>query len=149
MPVNGAYYSWEDITVYLPNGPQLDLVSIEYSGEREVELVYGQGGAPRGAGRGNWKGLGALKMHLEQYKSLLEYVQKQNRTIFTIPPFAITVTYGNDDQGLTVDQVLGCRFKRSARKSASGDKSVDVELDFVCTEIQESGVSQTAGLNFA
>ena len=147
MPINGTYYSWEDITVLLPWGPQVDLTEIEYTGERDVESVYGQGGAPRGAGRGNWKGEGKMKMKREQYTFLLGYVAAVQKSIFTMQPFTITVNYMNNDQGMNNDQLLRCRFKKSGKKAAQGDKSLDVELEFICEDIEEDGVSQVSGLN--
>lgn len=149
MPVNGKYYSWEDLTVHLPNGVQLDLTEIEYEGSCEGESIYGQGSAPRGYGRGNYKAEGKLKMKREQYDFLLIYVASTGKSIFRLAPFTISAVYGNDAQGLSTDQVLKCRFEKSSKKAAQGDKSLDVELSFSAEDIEENGVSQAAGLNKA
>jgi len=147
MPINGAYYSWEDVVITGPFGPIANIVNIEYSGEREVESVYGQGAAPRGAGRGNWKGEGKMTLKVEDYKLLLEYAFAAQKTIYTLAPFNISVSYLNEDQGLVVDQLHRCRLQKSSKKAAQGDKSLDVELEFIFEELEEAGVSQTAGLN--
>ena len=128
-------------------GPQIDLTEISYDTERETELVYGQGGAPRGAGKGNWKGEGKLKMKLEQYNILLIYVAAVKKTLFTIAPFTITAAWINADQGLSTDQLLRCHFKKSSKKAASGDKTMEVDLEFTFEDLEENGVSQTSGLN--
>lgn len=147
MPINGAYFSWEDITITGPFGPITDVTEIEYSGEREVELVYGQGAAPRGAGRGNWKGEGKMTLKIEDYQKLVMYAVAAGKTIYTLAPFTISVAYINEDQGMVIDQLLRVRLKKTGKKAAQNDKSINVELDFVYEDQEEGGVSQTAGLN--
>ena len=147
MPVNGTYYSWEDLTVLLPNGPAIDLTEISDDVDRDLEQVYGQGSAPRGVGRGNVKCEGKLKMRRESYNQLLLFCAAPQKSIFTLPPFPITAAYGNLDQGLSTDQYMRCRFKKRSKKAAQGDKTIDVDLDFVFEDIEENGVSLLAGLN--
>ena len=147
MPINGAYFSWEDIVVAGPCGPIADISNIEYSGERDLELVYGQGAAPRGAGRGNWKGEGKMTLKLEDYQKLVIFADASGKSIYTIAPFTITVSYLNEDQGMVTDQLLRCRLKKSGKKAAQGDKTISVELEFVYEDLEEGGASQVAGLN--
>lgn len=148
MPVNGAFYSWEDIKILGPTGLLVNVASIEYSSEREIEPVYGQGAAPRGVGRGNFKGEGKLTLLKEDYDLLVLYVGGTGKGIYGLSPFTITVTYQNEDQGVRIDQLLRCRFKKVDRKAAQGDKKLEVALDFLFEDIEDSGVSQTSGLNF-
>jgi len=147
MPVNGTYYAWEDLAVLMPSGLQFDLQSIEYKHQRESEDVYGQGAAPRGEGRGNWSAEGKLVMKREGYSQFLNYVKAQQKTVYTIPKFSITAVYGNSDQGLSDDQLLRCRILEVDKKAAQGDKSLNVEVPFKFEDIEEDGVSATAGLN--
>jgi hypothetical protein len=147
MPINGTYYSWEDITALLPNGPQIDIESIEYSDERDIEHVYGQGAAPRGVGRGNYKAEGKVTLRKEGYDFLLVWVATTGKSIYSIAPFTITVAYMNTDNGLRSDQILGVRFKKKGKKAAQGDKSFSVDLEFIAEDIEENGVSSSQGLN--
>ncbi len=147
MPVNGTYYGWEDLTVLLPTGPAFDLTEINSDVTRDVELVYGQGTAPRGRGRGNFKGEGSLKMKREEYMKLQAYALAAGKSIFTLAPFTITAAYLNTDQGLSVDQYLRCTITGSKKKVAQGDKTAEVELPFVFEDLEENGQSLTAGMN--
>lgn len=149
MPINGKRFGWEDLTVFMPIGLMIDLKEIEYDTEMEVEHAYGQGSAPRGWQRGNWKGEGKMTMSREQYDLLLEYCRSQGRTIYTLPPFRITAAYVDDEGEIpaaSTDQLLGCKIKKSGKKAAQGDKSVDVELEFIFEDLEENGVSQNADL---
>lgn len=147
MPVNGAYYGWEDLTVLLPNGPQIDLTDIEYNSERELEHVYGQGSAPRGVGRGNWKGEGKLTMKREQYNLLVAYAMAAGKSIYTLSPFTITVAFMNMDQGLSTDQLIRCRFRKVGKSNSQNDKTSNVELEYLYEDQEEMGASQISGLN--
>jgi len=147
MPINGTYFAWEDLTVMLPTGPAIDLTEIEHSWDRELEHVYGQGAAPRGVGRGNLKLEGKMTMKREQYNLLLIYAKGAGKSLPRLAPFTITCVYGNEDQGTSTDQLLRVRLKHGAKTMKQGDKTSEVSLDFLFEDLEENGVSITAGLN--
>lgn len=142
MPVNGKAYDWEDITIALPNGPQVDCVSIEYSDEMEAEPQYGKGKAPRRYGTGNWKGEGKITLNREGLDSLMGYAVSTGQALYKIVPFPITVAYANDDSGIHTDVCKGVKFTKAAHKAAQGDAGFTVDLDFkILWDIERDGVS--------
>lgn len=148
MPINGEYYDWEDITIFAPTGPQLDAFSVSWKSSKELEEVYGQGGAPRGFGQGNWKGEGELGLLREQFDLLVAYAAAAGvKGVYGIKPFPITVAYTNDDSGLRNDQLIGCKITEIDTSPKQGDKRIEVMLKFAITkDIENNGVSQTSGM---
>lgn len=150
MAINGKYWAWEDLTIWLPTGLALDIMELNYKSTRDVDAVYGQGAAPRGYGRGNWKGEGDLTMKREQYDQLLLYVAAAGKTIYTLPPFAITAFFGDAELGANEDKIKGVKIKSVDKGNKQGDKSLDVKLAFeIVEDIVENGVSQVSGLKIA
>jgi len=145
MSVNGKYFSWEDITIFLPQGALLDVQDIEYSDEKEVEEVYGKGSKPVGYGRGNYKGAGKLTLKREGYDQLMAYCKTQGKAFYGLDPFPITVSYANSNDAPVTDKLKDCKFTKRDFKGAQGDKSVNVELPFIIIGgINSDGVDATA-----
>ncbi|MDP8255449.1 MAG: hypothetical protein P9M14_06860 [Candidatus Alcyoniella australis] len=142
MPINGKSYDWEDITILLPNGPQLEVTDIEYSDEMPSEGRYGKGSAPRGYGTGKWSGEGKLTLNREGYDALMGYCLAKGKAYYKLPKFNITASYANDDSGLRVDKLQGCKFNKRSFKAASGDTSNTVEVPFnIFDDLISDGVS--------
>ena len=143
MPVvNGKHYDYGDITVFLPNGPQVEAPAIEYSDEVEVSPVYGQGRIPRGYGMGQYKGEGKITLNREGFDALMAYCQAVGKPLYKLAPFNITVTYANDEEALRVDKLKGCKFKKRSFKGSEGDTKLSVEMEFVILyDIECDGVS--------
>jgi hypothetical protein len=146
MSVNGKAYDWEDITIALVNGPQVDLTDIEYSDEMPTEGQYGRGAVPRRYGQGNWKGDGKITLNREGLDALLGYCLTVGKALYKLAPFPITVVYANDDQGVHTDKIKGAKFTKAAHKAAQGDTGVKVDLDIVVLwDIERDGVSAHGG----
>ncbi len=99
-------------------------------------------------GRGNFKGDGKLTVLKEDYDLFNIYVKGTGKSIYTMSPFTITIACQNEDQGVRVDQLLRCRFKKIDHKASQGDKKLEVTLEFLFEELENDGGSQTSGLNF-
>lgn len=146
MPVNGEYYDWEDITVLLPNGPLIDIDSVEYKATKDIEEVYGQGAAPRGFGDGNIKFDGKIVLLREEYARFLLWCVASGKSPLKVK-FTVSVAYMNDDQGLSIDQLLNCKITEIGKAAKQGDKKMLVELPIKYLDQTDNGVSLTSGLN--
>jgi hypothetical protein len=133
--INGKKYSWEDITITFPHGVVVNISEIEYSDKSDVEGVYGKGSNPVGYGVGNYSAEGKAKMGRDEYDLFIDNLYYENGTaIYKHTPFPIVVAYANDDQGLMVDTLPGCKLTSQSNGPKSGDKSVDVEIGFIILE---------------
>ncbi|MCR4442964.1 MAG: hypothetical protein QHH10_12085 [Peptococcaceae bacterium] len=127
--INGKKYSWEDITATMPHGVLIDITDIEYSDGKEIEAQYGKGSMPTGYGVGNYSAEGKVSMLREEFNKLLAYAKSQGCTLYTLPPFPITVSYANEDQPMVTDTLKNVKFTKTSVSSSQGDKSVKVDLD--------------------
>lgn len=129
--INGKRYSWEDITVQMPHGTLVDIDSIEYSDEKEIEAVYGKGSNPLGYGTGNYSASGKATLLREEHNKFVSYAKQQSSNLYRLPPFPITVSYANEDQPSVTDVLKQCKINKVSRSGSQGDKSNKVEYEFI------------------
>jgi hypothetical protein len=129
--INGKRYSWEDITVQMPHGVLVDIDSIEYSDEKEVEAVYGKGSNPVGYGTGNYSATGKATLLREEHDKFVEYAKRRGKSLYKLPPFVITVSYANEDQPTSTDVLKGCKITKVSHSGSQGDKATKVEYEFI------------------
>jgi hypothetical protein len=145
--INGKYHAWEDVTIILPNGPQVEAKNIEYSDERETEEVYGKGATPLGYGRGNYKAEGKLTLNLEGWHLFTLYLMAQNKGVYDLNPFPITVAYMQEGGVPHIDKLKQCKINKCSEKKGQGDKHFEVELDFnIIGGIVRDGVKPMGGI---
>ncbi|MDX2008265.1 MAG: hypothetical protein SFU83_23725 [Meiothermus sp.] len=104
--VNNHYYDWGHITTKLLGQTLVDYKAIEYGDEMAVEPVYGKGRKPRGWRRGRYGGKdGVVRLLREEYDALLASPQVQEKGLYGLDPFEITVT-GDKGNGSPFTDVL-------------------------------------------
>lgn len=127
--INGKKYSWEDISLMLPYGEMVGILSIDYSDGKEVEALYGKGSNPIGYGSGNYSAEGKMSMQKDEYDKLSKYAQKTGKGIYKMAPFPIVVSYANDDQPTITDTLRSCKISKVSNSPGQGDKEVKVEVE--------------------
>lgn len=128
--INGKVYDWEDVTVALPYGIAILIDEITYDDELAIEPVYGKGAVPRAYGRGNYKASGKIGMKREEFNKLNKYAALQGRTLYGLEPFPIVVSYADDGNPTTVDELPRCKINKSNGGGKQGDKEMKVTVDF-------------------
>jgi hypothetical protein len=129
--INGKNWSWEDIDISLPSGPLVLVESIDYGDKKDLEPVYGKGDMPQGFGGGNYSAEGKLTIKKEEMKLLDRYLLTLGLfRIYDLPPFPITVSYANEDQGSTTDVLNQCKFVERSTAPKQNDKGINVDLTF-------------------
>lgn len=130
MAINGKTYDWEDIDLRLPGmGSVVGVENIEYSDQVDIEAAYGKGSNPRGYGKGNYSAEGKITLSKEAHRDLIKTAKAKGKTIYTLPPFDIPVSYANEDQPTTTDILKSVKFKKQSNSAGQGDKSLKVELE--------------------
>lgn len=138
--INGNQYDWESVEIQLPNGAAIGVTDISYNDERPVEARYGKGSKPRGYGRGNYKASGSMELDLDEAERLRLAL---GGSLYGGQPFAIVVSYANDDMGRVTDTLPAVKITKADSGAKQGDANVGVrKVDFEILEpIKWGGVA--------
>ena len=126
--IKGIKYDWESITLNMDHGELIDITSIDYDDERELEALYGKGSKPVGVGRGNYKGTGKLTMRREEF---IKMEESAGSSIYEMEPWPIVASYAKDGEAIQTDTLEQCMFTKRKNSHKQGDKETSIELDFI------------------
>lgn len=144
--ISGFEYSWANLTVFLANGtvPVVNITSIKYSQEQDMEDLYGAGNFPVARTNGNFKTTASITLRKSELIGLQAAARTSTNPLITsygeiqsILPFKIVVQYKRDDySSITVDELMNCQFLSNSVDLSQGDMSVDVEVNLICSHIK-------------
>jgi hypothetical protein len=127
--INGKSYGWEDISTVLPYGEAIGIQNVEYSDSKELDPTYGRGSNPTGYGAGNYSAEGKITVSKEEYNKFIDYAKKLGTPLYKVPPFPIVVSYANDDQPTSTDELKSCKVTKVSESRGQGDKESKVEME--------------------
>lgn len=130
--INGKKYAWEDITIRLPHGTLVDVESIDYEDDPDLEAQYGAGRTPNGYSYGNYKASGKVSVKREEFDKMVEHAGDAG--IYGLKPFPITVSYEREDGKVVTDTLPAVLFGKTSTGSKQGDKNVMVQRDLLILE---------------
>lgn len=125
--VNGLIYDFESIKLMLPTGLILGCESVEYSDEKNDEVICGTNNLPLGIGRGEWKGTCKLELQRFEYDKLNIFAAVSGG-FYNMPPIPVVASYGNLGQPPVTDTLLVHFIKRDF-KGSKGDTSLNVTIE--------------------
>ena len=125
--VNGLIYDFESIKLMLPTGLILGCESVEYSDEKNDEVICGTNNLPLGIGRGEWKGTCKLELARFEYDKLNIFAAASGG-FYNMPPIPVVASYGNMGQ-VPVTDVLLVHFTKRDFKGSKGDTSLNVTIE--------------------
>ncbi|NPV89818.1 MAG: hypothetical protein HPY50_03455 [Firmicutes bacterium] len=128
--INGKVYDWSDVAVKLP-GLEIEVQEISYDDELEKEAAYGKGSRPRGYGTGNYKSEGKMSLLKDDFDDLVAYCKRRGVSLYKLVIPKIIVSYANQTQKTKTDELDTVTFTKTSQKSAQGDKSLKVDMDFI------------------
>lgn len=129
MAINGNFYDWESIDIYLPNGIAVGITEIGYNDERGIEPRYGKGAIPRGYGRKNYKASGNMSIDKDEAERLRNAL---GGSFYNKEPFPVIVSYANDDQPVIIDTLPDCMItKVDTGAKQEDDNAGATKLDFI------------------
>ena len=128
MAINGNYYDWDSVEIQLPNGVSIGITEISYNDERGIEERYGKGSVPRGYGRKNYKAAGSMSFDKDEAERLREAI---GGSFYKADPFAVVVSYANDDQEIITDTLPDCKITKVDTSAKQDDDNAGaVKIDF-------------------
>ena len=125
--VNGLIYDFESIKLMLPTGLILGCESVEYSDEKNDEVICGTNTLPLGVGRGEWKGTCKLELQRFEYDKLNVF-SAASGGFYNMPPIPVVASYGNLGQPPVTDTLL-VHFTKRDFKGSKGDTSLNVTIE--------------------
>ena len=125
--VNGLIYDFESIKLMLPTGLILGCESVEYSDEKNDEVICGTNNLPLGVGRGEWKGTCKLELQRFEYDKLNVF-SAASGGFYNMPPIPVVARYGNLGQPPVTDTLL-VHFTKRDFKGSKGDTSLNVTIE--------------------
>ena len=125
--VNGLIYDFESIKLMLPTGLILGCESVEYSDEKNDEVICGTNNLPLGVGRGEWKGTCKLELQRFEYDKL-DLFGVASGGFYNMPHIPVVASYGNAGQPPVTDTLL-VHFTKRDFKGSKGDTSLNVTIE--------------------
>ena len=125
--VNGLIYDFESIKLMLPTGLILGCESVEYSDEKNDEVICGTNNLPLGVGRGEWKGTCKLELQRFEYDKLNVF-SAASGGFYNMPPIPVVASYGNLGQPPVTDTLL-VHFTKRDFKGSKRDTSLNVTIE--------------------
>jgi hypothetical protein len=126
--INGRKYDWESVEIKLPQGTAVGITEISYNDEKGVEARYGKGAIPRGYGRKNYKGSGSMTLDRDEFENLKKAL---GGSVYNADPFAIVVSYGNDDMPTVTDTLRGVLISKTDTSAKQDSENAgEMKLDF-------------------
>ena len=125
--VDGLIYDFDSIKLMLPTGLILGCESVEYSDEKNDEVICGTNNLPLGVGRGEWKGTCKLELQRFEYDKLNVF-SAASGGFYNMPPIPVVASYGNLGQPPVTDTLL-VHFTKRDFKGSKGDTSLNVTIE--------------------
>jgi hypothetical protein len=129
--INGLVYDFESIKLMLPTGLVLGAESVEYSDEKDDEVVSGSNSIPLGIGRGAYKGTCKLELQRLEYDKLNLFAVASGG-FYNMPPIPVIASYGNSAQ-VPVTDMMAVHFTKRDFKGSKGDTNLTVSIEGAIT----------------
>ncbi|MCQ2298728.1 MAG: hypothetical protein MJZ81_01185 [Bacteroidales bacterium] len=133
--INGREYEWADVTVIGAGRDILGLLGIEYTEKQEKEHLYGKGNKPTGTQKGNKSCEGTMKVRQSELEGLEDLSPSHSILDLEIN---LSVSYGDPTKGeiMRTDKLYNVQFTEQKKGVNQGDKKMEVDLPFICTDIE-------------
>lgn len=135
VTVNSEEFAWGDMNVVLLGRNIAGLVAIKYKESQSKEHRYARGVKPTGFKRGNKKYEGSITMLQSELIALC--AASPNKTPLDLRNIDIVFSYGDQETGVLHTKVAKfAEFTEFEEAMKQGDTNMEVELPFICLDIQ-------------
>lgn len=131
--INGKSYEWSDIQVVVLGAPITGITNIEYEEKQAMENIYGAGENVVSRGYGKVEPTAKITLKMEEVEGIMS-VAPLGR-LNKIPEFDIVVLFLDDSLIPRKHVIKNVRFTGNNRKSSTGDTSLDIDLELICSHI--------------
>lgn len=127
--INRNEYAWEDIQVVLPGKalPDDGVTAVEYTEKKEHTNVHARGDRAISMGRGKVEHEGSVTV-LQSTLEAMQAALPKGKSLTSLAPFTITVSYAPIGGVATTDRLLFCRIKEVKKGMKTGDPNQEIPL---------------------
>lgn len=132
--INGAAYSWSDITCLIGGVPISGITAIDYSDTQVVENHYGAGRYPVCRSKGKIECKASITLEMSEVLA----IQGRSLTgrLQDLSPFDIVVSYIPDGGKIVHDTIFDCQFKSNSRDWKSDNTMQTIKFDLVVSRVK-------------
>lgn len=132
--INGKGYEWSDITVNVMGVPLAGITAIEYGETQDMTNIYAAGRFVNSRGYGKIEPSAKMTLLMAEVSNIMA-VAPFGR-LQDIPEFDIVVAYLDISLIPRIHKLRNVRFKNVPFGSATGDTSIEVELELILSHIE-------------
>lgn len=129
--VNGVNYSWGHVTAIIFGVPIIGITEVKFKKTQAKENNYGRGFDVVSRGYGNKEYEGSIKLYRDELQRIIN--ASPNKDVTDIPPFTITVVFGNNISGVQAQTVVlkFAEFTQDIMEVSQGDTKILCEMPIV------------------
>jgi hypothetical protein len=133
--INAHRYSWASVAADVNGAELVQFKEINYSHKLEPGKVRGIGPQIAGATRGEYEAEGSMVLYQEEWDVLRDRLGDGYMEVY----FPISVSYAEDGQPTTTDELVGCRITSVEKKPSQGTDGLEVSCNLHITYLLENG----------
>lgn len=131
---NSTEYSWSEVDIAINGKPLLRAVAVEYTEKQEAKKLRGKGKKPFHIAGGNIDVTGKIEVYQSEFDTLLALTG--NKGIAGFRDMTITVSFQNNEGGLSTRAIIGALVTEIGESVKQGDTEIMVPLPFEALDIK-------------
>lgn len=131
--INGTSYNWANIKFTMFGSIIIGITEIDYDRKQKKENQYGWGTEAISRGYGNIENSGSITVYEEEWRRIIKAAG--NFDPLSIPPFAISVLFGNSQLDYHEDQLNMCEFTDDSFTAKQNDTKLMRKLPLIIGSI--------------
>lgn len=143
--INGRLYDHGVVEIKVDGNVYGLIKEIKYKSAREIGKARGTSPMRRGTTRGTIDFNGSLVMYKSADGGFDRLITRFGAG-WMERKFDIVVTYGDDDDPITVDTLVGCQFLTDEGGSSEGSDPNEVPMDLDISKVLRNGVPPLNGM---
>lgn len=136
-----AQFDWSEFTLELDGRVCVEITDVEYSIEKNLEVIYAAGFDPQFIGEGNKVYKGTVEMLQSGYEALVTEAKKRGGDDIT--DLEVDGRFAHIPKGgkanllkTIVDMASGMKFSSGGKKISQGSSHTKMAIPFMCLKIK-------------
>lgn len=132
--INGINYDWGSISFILFGVPVIGITKITYKIKQNKKNNYGKGYKTISRGYGNIEPEASIDIYTDELKRII--AASPGRSLLSIPPFDVLVTFGGPGLEATKDVLRSVEFLEDGLAATQDDTKLIVTMPLIVADIE-------------